>query len=262
MYMVISFANQKGGVGKTTTTLNIAASLAKDGKKILALDLDPQANLTSGLGVELKKDESSIYEAISSAAEGKEDSDLNLAILDESRIGIDGLGLVPSRIELAGAEIELVNAISREQTVKNLLEPLRKNYDYILIDCPPSLGLLTINALAAADSVIIPVQAEYFALEGLSQLLNTFKLVKNKINPNLQLMGIAITMYDARTNLAKEVAKELVETFPDKVFNTIIPRNIRLSEAPSHGKPVSYYAPDSQGAVSYQALAEEIKAKT
>lgn len=249
--MIIAFSNQKGGVGKTTTTLNLGAYLAQS-FKVLLVDLDPQANLTSGSGVHLEKNEQSIYEIITENVEPKK-------ILKNISPNLD---LLPSSIELAGAEVELVNTISREQTVKGILSGLKSKYDYILIDCPPSLGLLTVNALSAADYVIIPVQSEYYALEGLNQLMNTINLVKTKINHQLQILGIIITMFDSRTNLAKDVAKELVDNFGDKVFNTIIPRNIRLSEAPSHGLPIDKYDGTSQGAKSYKALAKELIKRT
>lgn len=252
--MIIAFSNQKGGVGKTTTTLNLGAYLAAGGSKVLLVDLDPQANLTAGSGIVLNETDENIYDLISA-----DNASPQKAV---KLVQGENLHLIPGSIELAGAEVELVNAMSREATVKNLLSQLKKQYDYILIDCPPSLGLLTINALVASDYVVIPVQSEYYALEGLSQLLNTINLVKNKINRSLEILGIVITMYDARTNLAKDVARELSTMFKDKVFNTIIPRNIRLSEAPSHGKSIDLYDPESQGAKSYAALAQELLART
>jgi chromosome partitioning protein len=247
--MTIALSNQKGGVGKTTSTINIGAYMAKLGKKVLLVDLDPQANLTSGLGIQLKEDEDSIYACIS------ENSGLR-AIIKQTDIA--DLHVVPASIELAGAEVELVNAISRESTLKSLLSEVMDDYDFVLIDCPPSLGLLTVNALVASDAVVIPVQSEYFALEGLNQLLNTITLVKRKINPSLDILGIIITLYDSRTNLAKDVARELVNSFGDKVLNTVIPRNVRLSEAPSHGEPVTTFAPESQGGKSYASLTKEL----
>jgi chromosome partitioning protein len=247
--MTIALSNQKGGVGKTTSTINVGAYMAKLGKKVLLVDLDPQANLTSGLGIQLKEDEYSIYACIS------ENSGLR-AIIKQTDIA--DLHVVPASIELAGAEVELVNAISRESTLKSLLSEVIDDYDFVLIDCPPSLGLLTVNALVASDAVVIPVQSEYFALEGLNQLLNTITLVKKKINPGLDILGIIITLYDSRTNLAKDVARELVNSFGDKVLNTVIPRNVRLSEAPSHGEPVTTFAPESQGGKSYASLTKEL----
>jgi chromosome partitioning protein len=247
--MIIAFSNQKGGVGKTTTTLNLGAYLAHSGKKVLLVDMDPQANLSSGLDQRLQEAAQSIYDLISGNAQAKD-------VIRKTHI--ENLDIIPGSIELAGAEVELVNTISRESTLKELLSTFIKRYDLILIDCPPSLGLLTVNSLVAADFVVIPVQSEYYALEGLGQLLNTINLVKKKINSKLDILGIIITMYDARTNLAKDVAKELSDNFGDKVFNTIIPRNIRLSEAPSHGKTISEYDPTSQGAISYQSLAKEL----
>lgn len=250
--MIIALANQKGGVGKTTTTLNLGAYLAAAGRKVLLVDLDPQANLSSGSGANLAAGYTSIYDLINS------DTRAETAIV---KLTNPNLALLPSSIELAGAEVELVNAISRESVVKNILKPLKAHYDFILIDCPPSLGLLTINSLVAADYCLIPVQSEYYALEGLNQLLNTINLVKNKINRSLEVLGIIITMYDSRTNLSKDVARELVNMFKTKVFNTIIPRNIRLSEAPSHGASIDLYDPESQGAKSYAALAQELIAR-
>jgi len=247
--MIIALANQKGGVGKTTTTLNLGAYLAELGKKVLLIDLDPQANLTSGAGIVLEKTDISIYDLISN------DQNSGNPI---KRIPQTKLDILPANIHLAGAEVELVNMISRENVVKNILKKYEQDFEIILIDCPPSLGLLTINALVAAQFVLIPVQSEYFALEGLGQLLNTIEIVKTKLNATLEILGIAITLYDSRTNLAKQVAQEIVKHFPGKVFNTIIPRNIRLSEAPSHGKPINLYEPDSAGAKSYLYLAREV----
>lgn len=246
--MIITFANQKGGVGKTTSAINIGVYLAQYKKKVCLLDLDPQSNLTSGLGY-ANQDRISIYNVLI------EEKDINLCTF-ETRFRY--LDLIPSSIELAGAEIELVNQISRETILKNILAKIKLRYDYIIIDCPPSLGLLTINALTASDEVYIPVQTEYFALEGLGQLLNTIKLVKNKLNQKLKIGGVILTMYDARTNLAKEVKAEVQKVFSNKVFETIIPRNVKLSESPSHGLSIQEYDSNSTGAKAYKGLCEEI----
>lgn len=252
MGKTIAIANQKGGVGKTTTTINLAASLAREGKKVLIIDADPQANATSGYGIDPRTMVSSIYECL-----------VDGYPLDGSQVDtcIEGLQLIGSRIDLAGAELELVQKPRREHTLAELLAPIKANYDYILIDCSPSLGLITVNALTAADSVIIPVQAEYFALEGISKLLNTIRIIKSRLNPSLEIEGFLLTMYDARLRLANQIYEELKGHFGDMVFDTVIPRNIRLSEAPSHGLPVILYDPDSRGATSHVLLAKEIIAK-
>lgn len=252
MGKIIAIANQKGGVGKTTTTINLGASLAAEGKRVLIIDADPQANATSGYGIDPRTMTSSIYECL-----------VDDYPIDGSQVAtcVDNLELIGSRIDLAGAELELINKTDREKVLRRLLEPITDLYDYILIDCSPSLGLITVNALTAANSVIIPVQAEYFALEGISKLLNTIRIIKSKLNPSLEIEGFLLTMYDARLRLANQIYEELKGHFGDMVFNTVIPRNIRLSEAPSHGLPALLYDPESRGATSHIMLAREIIAK-
>ena len=248
MGKVISVANQKGGVGKTTTTVNLSTMLAKRGKRVLLIDTDPQGNATSGLGI-TKELELSVYDVLVGDTE-------MIETLQESNI--KNLTVCPSNISLAGAEVELVSMMSREQRLKTKLDEIKDNYDYILIDCPPSLGLVTLNAFTASDSVLIPVQCEYFALEGLGQLLNTVNLVKKHLNKNLEIEGALLTMYDARTNLSNQVVKEVKKYFENKVYKTVIPRNVRLSEAPSYGMPISLYDPKSKGAKAYEKFTKEI----
>ncbi|MBQ9440756.1 MAG: ParA family protein [Paludibacteraceae bacterium] len=249
MGKTIALALQKGGVGKTTTTINLSAALAQLGKKVLVVDADPQSNTTSGLGIERSAIQASIYECIIDGIEAK------AAILNTQ---VKGLDIIPATIDLVGAEVELLQRSERELTLKKLLDAVKSDYDYILIDCSPSLGLITINALTAADSVIIPVQCEYLALEGIGQLLNTIKLIKSRLNPELTIEGFLLTMYDARLRLARQVYDEVKRHFSNLVFSTVITRNVRLSEAPSFGKPIILYDPDSAGAKNYIDLAKEI----
>ena len=255
MTKVISLVNQKGGVGKTTTSINLAASLGKLGKKSLLVDLDPQGNCTTGLGVNKGNIKYSIYDVLNGTVEAKK------AIV---KTGFTLLSIIPATINLAGLDIELLEkgyqnaAFKKNEQLRNALEPIKDNYDFIIIDCPPSLGLLTTNALVASDSVIIPVQCEFFALEGITQLLNTIIMTQTRLNPNLKIEGVLLTLLDSRTNLGLEVVEEVRKFFKDKVFNTIIPRLIRLVEAPSHGEPINEYDPTSRAAEAYMNLAKEV----
>ncbi len=248
MGKIISLANQKGGVGKTTTCVNLSAYLAVMGQKVLILDLDPQGNATSGLGIEKKKGIKTVYDLIDG------ESPISEVILPTQ---IEGLDIIPSTVDLAAAEISLVSIPNREKVLKNILENVRNSYDFIMIDCQPSLGLLTVNALTASDSVIIPMQCEFYALDGITQLMNTIRLVKFHLNPNLDVEGVVRTMKDNRSNLINQVSQEIIKFFKSKVFETYIPRNIRLAEAPSHGLPIVLYDPSSKGAEAYLSLAEE-----
>ena len=249
MGKVIAIVNQKGGVGKTTTSVNLSSCLGYKKRKVLLIDIDPQGNATSGLGIDKEKIEKSIYDVLIN----------NIPIADTIKsTPIKNLSLCPSNIELAGAEVELVNMISRETRLKIALDKLKDNYDYIFIDCPPSLGLLTLNSLTAADSILIPIQCEYYALEGLSQLINTVDLIRQHLNPKLEIEGVLLTMYNTRTNLSEQVVLEVKKYFKENVFDTIIPRNTRLSEAPSHGLPIILYDAKSRGCECYLDLAKEI----
>jgi len=249
MGKVIAIANQKGGVGKTTTAVNLAACLSRAGKKVLLVDIDPQGNSTSGLGIDKRRCEKTVYDCLIN-----EEKIENISVETE----YENLWVCPSNLDLSGAEIELISVMGRENRLKESLMSARDVFDYILIDAPPSLGLITINTLTAADSVIIPVQCEFYALEGVSQLIETIKRIKKALNPNLYIQGIVMTMYDARTNLAMQVVDEVKRFFPGKVYRTIIPRNVRISEAPGFGKPVIYYDESSKGAEAYAELALEL----
>lgn len=246
---VLAVVNQKGGVGKSTTAVNLAASLGQLGHKVLLVDLDPQGNATSGFGLNKNQRELCIYNALL--------GDVDIAGIVEP-VAIEHVFVVPSTIQLAGAEIELVSAFSRESRLKSIIEPLLGDFEFIIIDCPPSLGLLTVNALTAAEGLVIPIQCEYYALEGLSKLLDSVRLVKTHLNPDLEVFGVVMTMYDSRTRLAHLVVDEVKDFFGEKVFETLIPRTVRLSEAPSYGQPVTLYDPSGKGAEAYRRLAKEV----
>lgn len=249
MGRIIAIANQKGGVGKTTTAINLSSSLASLGKKVLALDMDPQGNMTSGLSVNKNEVEYSIYDLIIGNAEIKD------CICKEI---FENLDVLPSNINLSAAEIELIGVDNKEYIIKNEIEKVKDNYDFVIIDCPPALSMLTINAMTTADSILVPIQCEYYALEGLSQLIHTIKLVQERLNPSLKIEGVVFTMYDARTNLSLQVVENVKDNLNQNIYKTIIPRNIRLAEAPSYGMPINLYDPKSAGAESYMLLAEEV----
>ncbi len=249
MGRIIAVANQKGGVGKTTTSINLAACLAEKGKKVLAVDMDPQGNLTSGLGVDKDSVEKSIYELIIGEV------DINEVINKEV---LENLDIIPTSIDLSAAEIELIGVDDKEYILRNAIDQIKDQYDFVIIDCPPSLSMLTINAMTTADSVIVPIQCEYYALEGLSQLIHTVELVKDRLNSKLEIEGVVFTMYDARTNLSLQVVENVKDNLQQNIYKTIIPRNIRLAEAPSYGLPINKYDPKSTGAESYMRLADEV----
>lgn len=249
MRRTIAIANQKGGVGKTTTAINLSACLAEKGKKVLAVDMDPQGNMTSGLGVDKDSVENTIYNLIIGEAKMEE-----VLIKDV----LENLDIIPTNIDLSGAEIELLDVEEKEYIVRNEIDKIKDNYDFIIIDCPPSLSMLTINAMTTADSVLVPIQCEYYALEGLSQLIHTVELVRDRLNPKLTIEGVVFTMYDARTNLSLQVVENVKDNLEQTIYKTIIPRNIRLAEAPSYGIPINKYNPKSAGAESYLRLADEV----
>ena len=249
MGRIIAIANQKGGVGKTTTTINLSACLAEKGQKVLAIDMDPQGNMSSGLGLDKDSIDKTIYDMIIGENDVEE-------VIDHGTI--ENLDILPSNVDLSAVEIELIDVDNKEFIVKDAIQKIRDNYDYIIIDCPPSLSLLTINAMTTADSVLVPIQCEYYALEGLSQLIHTVELVKERLNSILEIEGVVFTMYDARTNLSLQVVENVKDNLQQNIYKTIIPRNIRLAEAPSYGTPINQYDPKSAGAESYMRLAEEV----
>jgi chromosome partitioning protein len=250
---VIACANQKGGVGKTTTVVNLAAYMALEGRRVLVVDLDPQGNATSGLGFDRSSTRSSIYPALIDSVPAAD-------LIDSTQI--ERLSIIPSALDLAGAEVELVGLAQRERRLERALAPLRDDFDFIFLDCPPAVGLLTVSALTAADGVLAPIQCEYYALEGLSQLLSTIDLVRDNLNPRLRLTGVLLTMHDARTTLSADVAKEVRRHLGERVFRTVVPRSVRLAEAPSYGRPIARYSPESRGAHAYRALAHELLERT
>ncbi len=249
MGRTIAIANQKGGVGKTTTAINLSACLAEKGQKVLVIDIDPQGNTSSGFGIDKNKAKKTIYDVILS----------EVGIIEAIRKNvIDNLDLIPSNVNLAGAEIDLIDVEDREYCLKKAIDKIKKSYNYIILDCPPSLSMLTVNAMTAADTVLVPIQCEYYALEGLTQLIQTINLVKKKLNPSLELEGVVFTMFDSRTNLSLQVVENVKDNLKQNIYKTIIPRNIRLAEAPSHGKPINLYDSKSSGAESYRLLAQEV----
>lgn len=249
MGRVIAVANQKGGVGKSTTAINLSACLAEKGKKVLTIDIDPQGNTTSGLGVDKNSVENTLYELL------LEQADVKDVIVKDA---VENVDLIPSNVNLSGAEIELIGVEEKEYILKKIIDKIRRKYDYIIMDCPPSLSMLTINALTAATSVLVPIQCEYYALEGLSQLIHTIELVQERLNKRLKIEGVVFTMYDARTNLSLQVVENVKENLNQNIYKTIIPRNVRLAEAPSYGQPITIYDSKSSGAESYRLLAEEV----
>ncbi|WP_461811388.1 ParA family protein [Faecalimonas sp.] len=249
MGRIIAIANQKGGVGKTTTSINLSACLSTLGKKVLAIDMDPQGNMTSGLGIDKENVEYTVYDLILGEV------DIEKVICKDT---LENLDVLPTNIDLSAAEIELIGVDDKEYIIRNAVEKVKEEYDFIIIDCPPSLSMLTINAMTTADTVLVPIQCEYYALEGLSQLIHTIDLVKERLNPRLEMEGVVFTMYDARTNLSLQVVENVKENLNKAIYKTIIPRNIRLAEAPSHGMPINLYDPKSTGAESYMLLAEEV----
>lgn len=249
MGRIIAIANQKGGVGKTTTSINLSACLSALGKKVLAIDMDPQGNMTSGLGIDKDNVEYTVYDLIIG------ETDIEKVICKET---LENLDVLPTNIDLSAAEIELIGVDNKEYIIRDAVEKVKEDYDFIIIDCPPSLSMLTINAMTTADTVLVPIQCEYYALEGLSQLIHTIDLVKERLNPRLEMEGVVFTMYDARTNLSLQVVENVKENLNKAIYKTIIPRNIRLAEAPSHGMPINLYDPKSAGAESYMLLAEEV----